>query len=164
MPQLNGISIIPPQKWVGPNVLISTDACLEAIGGWSQGEFFHARLPTFILAQQLSINEIECIALMIALKKWGYKLTGHNVLFQCDNMATVWAVNRGRARNSYMQAVLREIAYFSAINDCLVRVVYLELTANRISDALSCFHLGRQYKEKFYKLTRGIVKRDKNCE
>ena len=156
MPQLNGISLIPDKNWKSPNSVIATDACLSAIGGWSQGEFFHARFPEFVEQQRLSINELECVAIMVALKKWGYKLNGLNALFQCDNTMAVQAINSGKASNSYMQAVLREIAFLCAINDCMIRVVSLSGAKNKISDSLSRLHLHEKYKIRFIKYTRGL--------
>ena len=154
--QLNGISVIPDAKWQAPNRVIATDACLTGIGGYSQGEYFHAKYPHFVVAQRLSINELECVAIMIAMKVWGSKIAGTNTLFQCDNKNTVACINRGKARNSYMQALLREIAYLCAINDCNIRVVFIPGNTNRLPDMLSRIPLGVVYKIQFAKETRGI--------
>ena len=62
MPMFNGISMIPDPRWVAPNAIIQTDACLQAAGGWSQGEYFHVMFPQFVKTQVNSINELECIA------------------------------------------------------------------------------------------------------
>ena len=158
--KVNGISMIPDSKWVGPNRIISSDACLTGIGAWSQGDYLHTRLPQWVIKQGLDINTIECLAVMIALKHWAYRLNGVNTLWQCDNRATVDCVNRGRARNKYMQALLREIAYLCVINDCDIKLVYVPGNSNRISDSLSRWHMSIWYEQQFYKLTRGLKIRE----
>ena len=125
MPRFNGISAIPEVKWVGPNALFSTDACLIGAGGWSQGEFFHTEFPVNIRFQSgVSINELEAVAIMLGLKLWGHKVAGRKFLVQCDNNNAVLAINSGRSRNVFMQKVLREIFYLTALNDSFIRASF----------------------------------------
>ena len=156
MPQFNGISMIPDKKWIAPSKIFSSDACLSGIGGWSDGDYFHKVLPDFIKLQGLDINEIECLAVMICLKAWGYKLSGKNVLIRCDNNNSVRAINTGRSQSLFMQSVLREICYMCAINDTLVRACWIEGVKNSIPDRLSCFHLAPIYRKQFLELTTGV--------
>ena len=160
MSHFNGISMIPDSRWIGPNRIIQTDACLTGIGGWSQGEYFHKQLPVFVRQQHLDINCIECLAIVVALKQWGYRLNGANVLMQCDNSDSVQCINSAKARNKFMQTLIREICYLCAINDCYVRAVFLDGNSNRIADALSRWHLSPQYAITFDKITRGIQKKE----
>ena len=77
MPQFNGISAIPENKWTGPNAIFSTDVCPQGMGGWSQGEYFHTVFPIAIVNNQLvSINELEALTVMVGLKLWGHKIAG----------------------------------------------------------------------------------------
>ena len=156
MPNFNGISMIPEKKWVSAKNVMACDACLTGIGGWSQGAYFHSELPEFLVIQDLDINVIECMAIMIALKIWGHKLSGTNAIVRCDNSNAVSAINSGRSQSTLMQAVLREICYQCALNDCLIRAVWIEGVSNTIPDCLSRFHLGSTYQIQFQKATRGL--------
>ena len=158
MKSFNGISMIPAAKWIGPNRIFQTDACLTGIGGWSHGFYFHRTLPEFLVAQKLDINMIECWAIIVAIKHWGYKLSGSNSLLQCDNQVCVNCINEAKAKNPYMQALLREICFICAINDCQIRAVYIPTYTNRIADSLSRYHLSQQHRLEFTKLTRGLNK------
>ena len=156
-PKFNGISAIPEPKWVGPNSLFSTDACLAGVGGWSQGEFFHAKIPENISANgNVSINELEALAVMIGLKLWGYKANAKKCLIQCDSNVTVLAINSGRSHNPFMQQILREICFLAAINDMVVRAIFVPGNQNRLSDLLSRWELGLKYRKQFWKYTRAL--------
>ena len=156
MPQFNGISKIPG-KWQGPNKWFSVDACKDHVGGWAAGQYFHAHFPDFILSSDnVGINELELVGIMIAIKMWGYLVANQNFLVQCDNQIAVRVLNTGAARNIFTQAVLREICYITALNDSLVRGVYLPANQNRIADSLSRWHKGVKFQNKFRKLTTGL--------
>ena len=86
MPLCNGKSMIPPNEWVAPNTLFSTDASLEGLRGWSDGQYFCEKFPPHIRYDpEISINELEMLTLVIALKIWAHKISGKNALVQCDN-------------------------------------------------------------------------------
>ena len=156
LPDFNGISVIPDEKWVGPNKIFSTDASLVALGGWSEGEYFYSPFPVqFTFAMKLHINELECLAVMVGLKIWAFKAAGQNILIQCDNENAVQIINSGKTKNLFSQNVVREIAYICALNDCSVRAIHVPSAKNRIADCLSRIPLDVQYLHKFTKITRG---------
>ena len=157
--QFNGVSMIPPPVWIGPNILFSTDASLTGMGGWSDGQFFSTPIPVYFTHHlKLHINQLEAIAVMIGFKLWAYKACTKRFLIQCDNMATVTILNTGRTQDQLMQKILREICYICALNDCQFRAVHIPTNQNRISDSLSRFYVNKYFKVKFYKLTRGWTK------
>ena len=158
MPQFNGISAIPEPKWIGPNALFATDACPQGARGWSQGEFFHTSFPCSILNdERISINELEALTVMVGLKLWGHKTAGKKFLVQCDNNNTVLAINSGRSRNVVMQHILREICYWTALNDSQIRAIFIPGKDNRICDCLSRWEISPVFRQKFYKYTAGLI-------
>ena len=71
MVQFNGVSMFPETRWVAPDCLCSTDSCLHGCGGWSEGEFFHISFPQELKRNpSIAINELECLAVVVALKVW----------------------------------------------------------------------------------------------
>ena len=58
------------------------------------------------LADGLSINELELLTIAIAAKKWGPKWARKLVVTTCDNMAAVFTINKGCAKNPAMMVVM----------------------------------------------------------
>ena len=116
MKDYDGKSFLPDVEWSFPDAKISTDSCLTGCGGWAHGEYFHKTFPEFIFSSnsKVAINELELIAIMIAVKIWGPKYKNHNLWLHCDNQTSVDVINKGYARNSLAQKCLREIAWHSA--------------------------------------------------
>ena len=153
--QFNGVTMFPELRWSPPDNVISTDSCLTGCGGWSEGEYFHAEFPADILVQGLTINELECLAVVLAVKLWLQKLVNRNVLMFCDNKSTVMVINKGSARNRFTQACLRELAWLSACNNSWIKMCFVQGLSNRISDSLSRWHLHPRFKQTFLKDTEG---------
>ena len=109
----------------------------------------------------MAINELECLAVVVAVKQWYGKLVNKNVLLYCDNEATVQVINKGDAKNPFMQRCLRELVWFTARNNIWIKMTYLEGISNRICDNLSCWHLDDKYKKAFLEETKG--KRLREC-
>ena len=159
--KFNGITMFPEQRWFAPDRVFSTDSCLAGCGGWGNGEFFHCEFPVAVIKQyKLTINELECWAIVIAIKIWQAKLHNKNLLLHCDNTSTVEVVNKGRARNPFTQTCLREIAWITANCNCWVKVCFLPGVQNRISDSLSRWHLDDMYAQRFHAETKGVITKE----
>lgn len=137
----NGISIMPELPWSEPDELLSTDACLEACGGWSQGHYFHTLFPTAIMEKCLHINALELVTVMVALTLWAPRFRGRRITLLCDNMVSVLVLNKGTTRDHFQADCLREIAFLAATNEFSVRARHLPGRENRIADLLSRWHL-----------------------
>ena len=155
MDEFNGISIIPQYNWEAPDRVISTDACLLSCGGYSDGSYFHADFPEWLLKdKRVKINELEAVTLVVAIKIWCTKIRNKSILMYCDNQTTVDIVNSGRASNEFAQACLREICFITARNNALIRVIHVNGVDNRISDSLSRWS-SRAHRQRFYHETQG---------
>ena len=154
--KFDGVSMFPESRWLPPNSLISMDSCLTGCGGWSDGEYFHAEFPSkFNNRKDININELECLAVVVAVKVWLPKLQNKNVLMYCDNEVTVQVINRGNARNKFTQACLRELVWFTANNNTWVKMCYCPGISNRICYVLSCWTVHDKYVEQFLLETEG---------
>ena len=159
--EFNGISMIPEIRWLPPDAKISTDSSLVACGGWSEGYYFHSVFPEFITSlRNVHINELECLAIVVALKLWAGKYRSKNLLLYCDNETTVQVINKGFARNEFAQKCLREIVWVSAQNNVWIKVVYLPGISNRWPDYLSRWTMDKQYVKKFLEETNGLRKKE----
>ena len=111
------------------------------------------------MLKKLIINELECLAIVIAIKAWAHKLDNTNLLLHCDNFSTVEIVNKGKSRHPFSQACLREIVWFTAQHNVWIKVVFVRGVSNRFTDLLSRWHLGPQYKNTFLSKTEGKQKK-----
>ncbi len=145
----NGVSIIPDQGWSSPDQVIATDACLQGGGGVNQDrkEFFHFLFPPGL--QECHINLLELVTVVIAIKIWGCLLKGKKILIRCDNLTTVQVISTGRCRDPQMLVWLRELCYYTAIYECVLKAVHIEGAQNRLPDLLSRWSLGDQYSIRF---------------
>ena len=107
-------------------------------------------LKLFKRQRGIFINELECLAVVVALKSWGPDLRGMNVHMYCDNTTTVQAVNSGRAKNLFLQKCMREIAYIQAQFSFQIRMIHQSGVDNRVSDYLSRWSLDSSFKDKFF--------------
>ena len=159
MRQFNGVTMFPELRWSKPDTVFSTDSCLTGCGGWhpNLGEYFHCTFPPEFIAQwkDLTINELECMAVVIAIKLWAKNAANLNLLLKCDNYSTVEVINRGHANKAFTQHCLHEIVWLTAKNNVLIKMCHCPEVNNRISDFLSRWHLNVKYEELFKKETMG---------
>ena len=151
MAEYDGVSIIHELEWKPVDLVMSSDACKDGIGGFCAGEYYHCKVPQHILdMQDVHINELECLALLICLKIWGSRCGGLNILMHCDNTSTVEVVNAGKGRNKFTQSCLREIAFLAGKHSFQVKVEYTPGMDNRLADRLSRWHLDPVFAEEFF--------------
>ena len=124
--------------WRPSDTIIATDACLLGLGGVCDGEYFHCTIPDFIIQRpEVHINELECLAVVIALKIWAPRLSRLNIWMNCDNEDTVTVINAGKAKNLFTQACLREIMLITGLASCRIKMRHISGVSNRIPDYLS---------------------------
>ena len=156
MESFDGISIMPPVRWNSLDEIISSDACLKSCGGWSNGEAFHTKFLEWLTKMKdVSINELELITFVVALKLWVRQIKNKNVLAYCDNEVSVEIINSGRARNKFSQSCLREICFITAKSNAVLKLVHLAGNLNRISDCLLRFDDPIKRRQ-FHELSRGV--------
>ena len=150
LPRFNGVAMMDLDEWSEPDQLAASDACLSGCGSFSQGKFFHAAFPDFILTQTLHINCLELLSIMVTVKIWGKYWKGKKIVLFCDNKNSCRALNTGITRNSFMQACLREIFFFASIWEFQIRGREIAGRENRIPDFLSRWEENPKYSELFY--------------
>ena len=150
----NGVSMMTENTWTEPDVTLSSDSCLTGGGAFCKGRFIHWKYPSELLKLNLDINQLECMMVIVALKKWGKTLARKKLVLWCDNEVTVRAINSGCSRNVVIQNSLRELHKFLTVFHCELKVLYLKGTENRISDHLSRWHLHAGHEQMFRKITK----------
>ena len=150
MGTFNGVSIIPPLTWEEPDVVFSTDSTLHGCGGISDRDYFHKKFPGFVSEQNLPIHSLELLTVIVAVRLWGNRCRGLNVVVYCDNAAAVHVINSGKSRDSFMSACIRELWLVVSTNLFQLRAIHLPGVENRLADALSRWDESVAHQERFY--------------
>ncbi len=143
LPHFNGVRVIPLPCWAETDTVLETDACLSGCGAvnYVSKSYFHAQFPPEVLQAGHSINVLELLCVLVALRIWGSEFAGLRIKLMCDNTTSVAALNEARIRNHYMQEYMREIAFIAAQNDFDIWAVHIPGIENRLADQLSRLHL-----------------------
>ncbi|MES9880278.1 MAG: reverse transcriptase domain-containing protein [Sedimenticola sp.] len=149
LPLYNGISMIPMIDWSKPDSVLATDATLSGCGAVFGNLFFHAAFPKFILDENFSINALEMLSIVIALKMWGKEITGQRIVILCDNQSSCNVINRGFTRVEILQSCLREISFLAARFEFEVRARHISGIDNRLADHLSRWNTDDSRKSRF---------------
>jgi hypothetical protein len=54
-------------EWSHPDDILESDACLGGCGDWfpDRREYFHVVFPSYVLNQNININQLELLAVMV---------------------------------------------------------------------------------------------------
>ena len=133
-------------SWDGLSLLRSmsakADFCIQtdASGSWGCGAYLHGRwfqFPWNETWQHAGIMVKELLPIIISIAIWGPSLSGHKVLYQCDNSSMVAAIHKGSARDTIVMHLLRSLWFFTAHYDVDLVCEYIVGVANTTADHLS---------------------------
>ena len=82
------------------------------------------------------------ITVIVALKVWPLEIRGKRFKVSCDNNGSVDVINKGSAKEHFLQQLMRELAYASVKAECLVKAVQIKGKNNILPDLLSCSFQG----------------------
>ncbi len=143
LPYFNGVRVIPLPCWAETDSVLETDACLSGCGAvnYMDRSYFHLEFPAEIQQKNYSINVLELLCVVVALRVWGAGFAGFRIKLGCDNTSSVAALNEARIHNVQMQSYMREIAFLAAQYDFDLWAVHIPGVNNRLADELSRAHL-----------------------
>ena len=146
----NGVSMIKVSEWSEVDHVFSSDSCLSGVGAISaEGEYFHREFPDFVLQLCSHIAQLECFAVVVALKTWCNKWHGRKITIHCDNEAVCCVINSGKTRDNVLLSCLREITYIACTHEFELRAIHLSSAENRLADWLSRWHMDCSYRDRF---------------
>ena len=157
LPCYNGVSLMLYEEWSDPDEICSSDACLNACGGFWSGKYFLASFPEKYNNEKYNITVLEMFAVILCLKLWGANFKGKRIQMFCDNLNVCHCINTGKAKNQLLQQCLREVCFIAAVNEFQVRMAHLDSKANRISDHLSKWNLNIAHRNQFFELTKSFT-------
>ena len=124
------------RSFVTDTISFDVDACLVGGGGISEqlGYFFY-NFPNHL--QDKHISQLECFNVLVCLRVFASLLNGQTVKIFCDNAASVWALDTGKVRDSFMACVLREVWFVCALNDIHLSISHKPGAELETADLLS---------------------------
>ena len=146
--QWNGVSMFHEPFFTSSSDLqLYTDAASTVgFGGYYKFQWFYSIWPMDlpdIPDMNLSMAFRELYPIVIAAVLWGHEWKGKKILFMCDNMATVFIVNKGRSKCTVIMKLMRRLTWCAAINNYHFSAQYVHTKSNNAADALSRHQISR---------------------
>ena len=129
----NGTSILPE---VEPSHFLYSDAS----GTWGCGAFwgsFWFQIQWIESWRNVHIAAKELAPIVVAVALWGHLWRGRRICCYCDNVAVVFALNKGSARDPQLMCLLRALFFFSAVQGISLSARHIAGVLNESADALS---------------------------
>jgi len=148
----NGVSLfIDVNESSADDMHLYTDASgTIGYGGFFQGAWFYGSWPQTImenLTNTVSIAFQELYPIVVAAILWGKSWERKRIIFFCDNLGTVYILNKGRSKSGDIMKLMRRLTLVAAKFSFTFTARHVKGKLNRIADHLSRFQL-----EEFHKL------------
>lgn len=145
-----------------PDLNLYTDAAPSVgFGGVFEKEWFASVWPAELLALPPSVSSIalfELYPIVIACLLWGKRWERKQILFFCDNEATVAIINKGRSSIPFINKFVRRLTWLSVTGNFLIRAAHIPGLNNQVADSLSRFNF-----QKFHLLCPGAAQSSLEC-
>ena len=114
LPQWNGVSLIRDTDWItSADIHLYTDASNIAVAGYFQGYLFVLPFKgQYAYLKRHSINFRELFAIVVALGTWGRYMERTKVLFHCDNLAIVHAIQNRSSKDINLMHLIRSMFFY----------------------------------------------------
>lgn len=133
-----GTALLCTGKWAKiPDLHFTSDAS-GALGlGMVYGEFWCAEPWPSFPGRVSNIASLELVPIVVAASLWGAQWSRKKVLFHCDNIAVVHAVNGWLPKDRHLVALLKRLAKLSIKFNFRVSAVHIPGVENVDADDLS---------------------------
>ena len=128
-----------------PSSELITDACRVAGGGIYEHDWFftdfHSDFPEYVNSH---INCLELLTVLVGARRWGHLWDGTHIRVKCDNMASVFAINKGTSRSPDFMKILRELFWLSIVFNFRLSAIHVKGIHNSLADTISRLHMPDQ--------------------
>ena len=125
------------------DIHLYTDATQKSFGGIYRNEWFQGNFPYEILDEQTSMAFFELYPIVMACVLWGHHWGRKRIVFNCDNLATVEIINKGRSKIPSIMKLMRKLTYHSAMHSFIIHSQHIRTETNCIADSLSRYQMLR---------------------
>ncbi len=125
------------------DISLFTDAAPSTgFGGFYRGRWFASTWPPELSNSSQNVESTalcELYPIVVAAYLWGSEWSTKNILFHCDNSATVHCINKGRSNAPKIMPFLRRLIWISACHQFVIKAEHIPGHQNETADALSRF-------------------------
>ena len=133
--QWNGVSFLPPPRWL-PAQELATDAS-GSWGCWAWHEVHWFQVQWDRTSLPLPIVVKELLPIVLACEQWGAGWNGRLIRCHCDNQAVVACLRSRTSKNRHCLHMLRALALIEARHCFHLQPQYINTRANHLADDLS---------------------------
>ena len=142
----NGISLfLDPQETVSDDMKLFTDASGIGFGGIFGTQWFQGHWPNDLRLDykeqqdmgKLSIAFQELYPIVVAALIWGRNWARKRILFKCDDLATVYAICKGRSKSPAIMKLMRRLVLVATEFNFMYSAEHVPGSKNIIADSLS---------------------------
>ena len=143
LPSWPGVGMVMGDTWVTSGELeLWTDASQLGAGGvfgdmWFSHEWSMEELEAARRSKRVSMVYLELLAVGLAVSTWGERLKGKQVVLYSDNQGAIAALNRMRARDLRLLALVRAIVGLTIRWQFVLKLKYIPSLDNTLADPLS---------------------------
>ncbi|CAG2197904.1 unnamed protein product [Mytilus edulis] len=148
--QWNGISFFISHNVINASDFhLFTDASstiLIGYGGYFRKRWFQGIWPDDFIRpneESFSMAYLELYPIVISAILWGHVWSTKRILFHCDNMSSVYIINKGRSKCNVIMNLVRRLTWCAAKFNFVVHAAHVPGKENNIADALSRYQMKR---------------------
>ncbi|CAG2199550.1 unnamed protein product [Mytilus edulis] len=146
--QWNGISF-----FISDNVINASDFHLFTdasstigYGGYFRKRWFQGIWPDDFIRpdeESFSMAYLELYPIVISAILWGHEWSTKRILFHCDNMSSVYIINKGRSKCNVIMNLVRRLTWCAAKFNFCCTCCTCTRKENNTADALSRYQMKR---------------------
>ena len=123
------------------DINLFTDATQLSFGGIYDSQWFQGDFPNELLNEQTSMAFYELYPIVMASVLWGHSWSRKRILFNCDNLATVEILRKGRSKIPSIMKLMRRLTYHAALNNFVVHAQHIPGKNNGLADSISRYQM-----------------------
>jgi len=132
----NGITLIKPlSETSSEQIHLYTDSSKLGYGGTYQSHFICGPFPE--AWKFLDIQVLELYPIFLLVHTFSQELKNSKVVFHCDNMSVVSALNKQTSRNKAIMSLLRPLVLSLLKYNIVFRAIHIPGKKNNLCDKLS---------------------------
>ncbi len=150
LPNYNGVDLL--EELPRFDHILTVDACLSGAGGALGNKWYSVQFPDDVLDKNLSINVLELLNVLAALRVFADDLANTTLHIRSDNATAIVMIQNGKGRCPEMLNCTRQIWSIAASRNINFKISHILGVDNTVADILSRKHLDRNYFNKFLEL------------
>ena len=140
----NGVSLYRDEMFLSPtSIHIFTDSSQSlGTGAVWENNWFALPWPSAWWSFQ-NITFLELMPIVLAIETWGHFWKNKCVIFNTDNLALVFVINKQSSKEDLVRQLIRRLVLTALKHNILLKAVHIPGNFNTLSDCLSRLQIAR---------------------